>query len=136
MGKTRVRAEINITPLIDVMLVLLVIFMLLSPGATRLLGAGLPGRSGGGDPPPPLAVTVEPEVFRLAETPMAELRALEAALREALALRRDRTVVVKVSGEVPYARVVSALDAARGAGADRLGLASDEGTAMQTRGPR
>jgi biopolymer transport protein ExbD len=128
MARGSVRAEINITPLIDVMLVLLVIFMLVSPSATRVLGAALPPPAGVNDKPQPvLMVTVEPEVFRLGEVPMADRFALESALREKLAGRRDRTVLVRVAGEVPYARVVSALDAARGAGAHRLGMVTKHG---------
>jgi biopolymer transport protein ExbD len=121
--KTGPHAEINITPLIDVMLVLLVIFMLVAPATQRVLGAGLP-RPGGpqGGPPTALVVTVEAEVFRLDDQPLAGAPALEGALREALQARRDRTVLVRVAGEVPYARVVAALDSARGAGASRLGV--------------
>jgi len=119
------RADINVTPLIDVMLVLLVVFMLVAPATTRALGAGLPQPAGPEDGPSPMVVvTVEPEIFRLGDTPLDGAPALETALRETLALRRDRTVLVRVAGEVRYARVVSALDAARGAGASRVGVAT------------
>jgi len=117
------RADINVTPLIDVMLVLLVVFMLVAPATTRALGAGLPEPSGpAGEPSPMVVVTVEPEVFRLGDIPLTGAPALESALREKLAMRRDRTVVVRVAGEVRYARVVAALDAAHGAGAARVGV--------------
>jgi biopolymer transport protein TolR len=125
VARTNVRAEINITPLIDVMLVLLVIFMLVSPSTMRVLGAALPQPGGPEtEPPPMVVVTVEAEAFRLGETVVADTAGLEISLREKLEGRRDRTVLVRVAGEVPYARVVSALDAARGAGAGRLGVAT------------
>jgi biopolymer transport protein ExbD len=117
------RAEINVTPLIDVMLVLLVVFMLVAPATTRALGAGLPQPAGPDDGPSTMpVVTVEAEIFRLGDIPLTDAPGLEAALREKLATRRDRTVLVRVAGEVRYARVVAALDAAHGAGAARVGV--------------
>ena len=53
---------------------------------------------------------------------MADFTSLEARLKELLPLRSDRTVFVRVSGHVRYGRVVEAMDAARGAGADRIGI--------------
>ena len=53
---------------------------------------------------------------------MADVAALEERLKEILALRSDRTVFVRASGHVRYGRVVEAMDAARGAGADRIGI--------------
>jgi biopolymer transport protein ExbD len=126
----RVQADINITPLIDVMLVLLVVFMLVAPATTRTLGAGLPRPAGPGEGGgPALTVTVEPEAFRLGEAVLSDGAGLETALRELLVVRRDRTVMVRVAAGVRYARVMAALDAARGAGADRLGIVP------QTSGP-
>jgi biopolymer transport protein ExbD len=123
MTSGKLQAEINVTPLIDVMLVLLVVFMLVAPATNRVLGAGLPQPARPEDEPPAvLVVTVEAHLFRLGHRPLADAVALENALREKLAARQDRTVLVRVEGEVRYARVVSALDAARGAGAARLAV--------------
>jgi biopolymer transport protein ExbD len=47
---------------------------------------------------------------------------LGTGLRETLSLRREKTVFVRVVGNVPYARVVQAVDTVRGAGAERIGL--------------
>jgi biopolymer transport protein ExbD len=118
-------AGINVTPLIDVMLVLLILFMIVAPMTPRGLDATLP-ESPGPTPPPrpvvPLVLTVEEATFALNSLPVADPQALDEQLKEALGPRSDRTIFVRAVGHVSYGRVVAAMDAARGAGADRIGI--------------
>jgi biopolymer transport protein ExbD len=119
-------AGINVTPLIDVMLVLLILFMIVAPMSPRGLDATLPESPGPTPPPPPvgipLVLTVEAATFSLNSLPLADAQALDEQLKEALGPRSDRTVFVRAVGHVSYGRVVAAMDAARGAGADRIGI--------------
>jgi biopolymer transport protein TolR len=117
-------ADINITPLIDVMLVLLIIFMVVVPVSRRALDAALPppARPDSGVDPSAVVVAVDTNGIRLGTNPALTVAALERALREELTVRRDKTVFVRAVGGVAYARVVEVVDAARGAGADRIGL--------------
>src|SRR6266508_502674 len=93
-------ADINSTPLIDVMLVLLIIFMVVVPVSRRALDAALPqpAQRDSGVDPSPVVVAVDATGIRLGTNPALTVAALETALREALTVRRDKTVFIRAGG--------------------------------------
>jgi biopolymer transport protein ExbD len=131
------KADINVTPLIDVLLVLLIIFMCVAPAPPRALGAGLPRADPSPGPPSrALVLEVGADTLALNSTPVLNLAELDRRLRSAFETRGDGTMFVRADGDVPYERVVEAIDVAEGAGASRVGLieaGSDTGTGR--RGP-
>jgi biopolymer transport protein ExbD/biopolymer transport protein TolR len=118
-------SEINMTPMIDVLLVLLIIFMVVQQGMQRGLSVhvppvesiqSLPGRA------EQLVLEVEPGGrYLLNRQPIAAAR-LEETLTRVFAERQRKVLFVKGAASLPYGAVVSAVDASRAAGVQVVGL--------------
>jgi biopolymer transport protein TolR len=117
-------SQINVTPLVDVMLVLLVIFMVTAPILQQGVSVNLPqvrtGSLSGESVQLVVTVTADGSVFlNDVSMPTAELPdKLKAVLRE----QPDRQVYLRADTDVPYGRVMSVMASIREAGVERLGM--------------
>lgn len=128
-NKKGLRAEINVTPLVDVVLVLLIIFMVLTPSMLKHLTANVPQKAD----EPAAAVPTNNSIV-VAYTAARELtvnnepiapEALADKLIERLRGARQKVVFFKAEDEAPYGDVVHLMDIARGAGAQTLAVVTE-----------
>ena len=119
------RADINVTPFIDILLVLLVIFMTISPNTRTGLNANVP------QPPPPdghiqsnevMVLSMDRKgVIKINQTEVEPARLIDQ-LRDIFKTRSDRTIFVQADDDLLFNDVAQLVDAAKSAGVDRLGL--------------
>jgi biopolymer transport protein ExbD len=123
------KSDINVTPLIDVVLVLLIIFMVLTPSMLKNLPTMVPDKSEDNAPamPPDSAIMVEYTAKRelTVNSEAVSVEALANALQERLKQRRQKVVFFKAEDKAPYGEVVRLLDIARGSGAETLAIVTE-----------
>ena len=119
-------SEINIIPLVDVVLVLLLIFMLTAPMMYRGIDVNLPKAAS-----KPTAVeerlvlTVTKDQSLFLNDRRVPPNGLEGALRQAFATRTDKTLYLKADAGLSYGVVVETMDRVRRAGIERLGMVTE-----------
>ncbi|HET8775038.1 MAG TPA: ExbD/TolR family protein [Thermoanaerobaculia bacterium] len=123
-------AEINVTPLVDVMLVLLIIFMITAPMLTQGLDVALPEAEGksfelASNQPAKVTVTSAGAVY-VDGTPVGSTD-LDLSLGPMLRTRRIKRALLEADEGVPYGRVVAVLDVMNRAGVEQLGMITRPG---------
>jgi biopolymer transport protein TolR len=127
--KSGPKSDINVTPLIDVVLVLLIIFMVLTPSMLKNLPTLVPDKSEDNAPamPPDSSTMVEYTAQRelTVNGEAVAIEALASKLQERLKARRQKVVFFKAEDKAPYGEVVRLLDIARGSGAETLAIVTE-----------
>jgi len=124
-------ADINVTPMVDVMLVMLIIFMVITPMLSKGVSVNLvptknPISMQAADKSDAIVCAVTREGKTYLNTTQMPAEDLPPKVKDLLANRLDKTVFVKADARAKYERVVEVVDNLRAAGVDQLGLLTDE----------
>lgn len=126
-----VRPSMNVTPLVDVVLVLLIIFMVITPLLTKQFWLHVPKKDDKANvaPPsdalPPVVLAVRPDgTLQIGTEPVATSE-LQGKLKRIFAARHEHVLFFGADGKVPFGRAMEALDLARGAGAATIAVLTE-----------
>jgi biopolymer transport protein ExbD len=134
-GKGAPQTDINVTPLIDVVLVLLIIFMVITPRVVHEMSANMPSQhqhiKRPKTPSTQLVVAAYDNGDLALNTRVMGREDLHRDLRARLRARPNKVVFLDAHPNLPYGHVISVMDLVRDAGAERVGMArlKDEGPA-------
>jgi biopolymer transport protein TolR len=128
-GRTekRLMSEINVTPLVDVMLVLLVIFMVTAPMMMEGVDVNLPQTTTKSikSSEDPLILTVNKDREILLENQRITLEELEVKVKAIFKYRRDKEMLLRADRDLPYGFVMKVIAGIKNAGIDKLGMVTE-----------
>ena len=137
-----VTSDINVTPMVDVMLVLLIIFMVITPMLTKGVNVELaksknPIAMKDADKEDAIlvAVTRSGQIFLSPGNKQMQLEELPAKIRDLQTNKLDKTVYIKADARSKYERVEEVVDNLRAAGVDQLGLITEQVQSDRPRPP-
>jgi biopolymer transport protein TolR len=127
-GSRSTLSQINVTPFVDVMLVLLIIFMVTTPMMEQGVEVNLPevaDSPGLASIKEPLIVTVSRNgAISIGQTKVESVAKLMPVLQQILKTRKEKEVFLEADRDVPYGKVVQVMAAIKGAGINKLGMVS------------
>ena len=127
-GKGGVKSDINVTPLVDVMLVLLIIMMIVAPMLQQGVDVRLPTAANRSDKPDTqdqVVLGVKADGTLYLNSVQVMDRDMPDRVREALEMKREKIVYFKGDTDAQYGRIMAAMDALREAGIEDIGLIAD-----------
>ena len=116
-------SEINVTPFVDVVLVLLIIFMITAPMLLRAMDVNLPAAGiRSDDASERLIVTIDAEGRTFVDDRAVNVALLEQRVRDAVGLQGIRVAYLRADEELRYKQIIAVMDLMKRAGMDAIGL--------------
>src|SRR4051812_31902447 len=127
-SKGSLKSDINVTPLVDVMLVLLIIMMLVAPMLQKGVDVKMPSAANASDKPDSqgqtvVAIGADKRVY--INTQQVRVTDLTSRVVDALEKQKDKVVLIKADQDVDYGTVMDTMDALRAAGVEDMGLITE-----------
>ncbi|HDJ22964.1 MAG: biopolymer transporter ExbD [Candidatus Aminicenantes bacterium 4484_214] len=118
------KAEPNVVPLCDVLLVLLIIFMVITPMVQKGIDVKLPETSQDTSATPQglIVLTLKKDLSVMINQETIQLNILQDRLRSIYQARSDKTIFIRADAKLPFSRVIDVIDIAKGAGVEVLGI--------------
>ncbi|MBD3413752.1 MAG: biopolymer transporter ExbD [Candidatus Aminicenantes bacterium] len=119
-----VKAEPNVVPLCDVLLVLLIIFIVLTPSLQKGIDVKLPETTQDTSSTPKglIVLTLQKDGTILINKDAVQLNMLRAELRRIYESRQNKTIFIRANATLPYSKVVEVIDIAKGVGVEETGI--------------
>jgi biopolymer transport protein TolR len=127
-AKGSLKADINVTPLVDVMLVLLIIMMLIAPMLQKGVDVKLPQASNSADKPETqeqTVVAIDANKYWYLNSVRVREDDIVQKITESLESKKEKVVLIKADVDAPYASVMAAMDKLRAAQIENVGLITE-----------
>jgi len=126
-GRKRFMSEINVTPFVDVMLVLLIIFMVTAPMMMQGVEVNLPKVTTKNikTSDEPLILTITKKRMLYIENRTVDLDGLETKLKAIFKYRKNKEILLRADKDVPYGFVIQVMAKVKRAGINKLGMVTE-----------
>jgi biopolymer transport protein TolR len=126
IGSSKAKSDPNVVPLCDILLVLLIIFMVITPTLQKGIDIRLPetatSQGGGGESANVIILTLEKDLSLKLNAELIDIAMLENRLRDLYQTRQDKTIFIRADETTAYKDVLKVIDIAKGAGIEVLGV--------------